>query len=376
MGLRGSVLKDEFFFKPNLTRAYSYHFSTNAGFTQDYEGYVRMHNSPADLTPYVELDKYYWEDVPTGALMPFLARVRLPEKIDIPGIHDIRVGIRETRTIGGGTMGVRTAAEGRIIVIVLRPDAYLESEFSAPNANANSTMMFLFNVRNLGEPDLAVRGRVSIYAPDSDVLLGVAVTNSTRILSTKDAVLRAPFSTTGLNPGTYRARAVLSWGENTTEFNRTFEIGSRNVLLLKYTTEYRTKAINKAEFFVQSKWNSPFRNVFAEVRLLNEIDQVMGSFKTVSSQLNAWDSVILTGYFDTSDYSEGIYHARIIVYFDDSNSVYDAKLNISDTSSAITVTEVPKEKSGGIPWMLLLVICIAILVAAIIILVIVLLRRA
>ncbi|MBU1975259.1 MAG: hypothetical protein KKG59_02530 [Nanoarchaeota archaeon] len=376
MGLRGGLLKDEIFFEPGLERTYSYHFATNAGFTQDYEGYVRMHDSAVDLTPYVELSQYYWEDVPTGAQMSFSATLKLPDRLDTPGIYEIRPGITETQNKGGGAMGVRTAAEGRIIIIVLHPDNFIEAEFSAPNANVNSSTKFTFFVRNLGEPDVNIRGKVDIISVDSPMILGVTNTETVLVPSTHEQYIRAPFNTTGLKPGSYKALATLFWGNNISRFNKTFHVGTKNVVLKEYTKDFRTDAINKMMVTVESGWNDKFKNVYANVRVFDEIGQVKKEFRTVSTALNPWNSNIIEGYFDTAGFSPGIYDASIAISFDDGSNFHDVQFNISETAKSIVVDAIPEDtiKEDNI-WITILLVAVVVLLLAVAGLLILMLKR-
>ena len=345
MGLRGLNLKDEFFFQPGLERTYEYAFATNAGFTQNYELYVRMlDRSTVDLTPYVTINTYYVKDVPSGSIVPFTAYLKLPDKIDVPGIHEIRVGARETENLGGGNMGVRTASEARIIIIALHPSDYAETGFSAPNANINDSMNFVFTIRNLGEPDLITKGHVNILEPETDLLLGVARTDETLVKSTQRGELIARFNNTGLRPGPYTVHAVLQWGkENTTEWNATINIGTKSIKVTDHTKEFVKDALNKMQITIQSGWNSKMRNVNAEVQVIKD-GTAFTTFKTISQDIDPWSTTTLEGYLNTSGLNYGDYPIKIITRFEDYSSSYDSTITIKEGATTPLFEEEPQEK--------------------------------
>ncbi|MFH1915846.1 MAG: hypothetical protein ABIJ21_01145 [Nanoarchaeota archaeon] len=378
MGLRGLNLKDEFFFQPGLERTYEYAFSTNAGFTQDYELYVRMlDGSTTDLTPYVTINTYYVKDVSSGSIEPFTAYLKLPDKIDVPGIHEIRVGARETQNIGGGNMGVRTASEARIIIVALHPSDYAETGFSAPNANINDSMNFIFTIRNLGEPDLLTKGRVDILEPETDLLLGVARTDETVVKSTQRGELVAHFNNTGLRPGPYLVHAVLNWGkQNTTEWNATINIGTKSIKVTDHTKEFVKDALNKMQITILSGWNSKMRNVNAEVQVIKD-DQTFTTFKTISQDIDPWSAATLEGYLNTSGLDYGNYPIKIITRFEDYSSTHESTIEIKEGALTPVLEEEPQEKTQlNIPtYMIVLIIIVSTLFLIFIILLILIMRR-
>jgi hypothetical protein len=375
MGMRGTDLYKEIYYSPGLQSDFSWQFSTNSGFTEDYELYVRMEGTDVDLTPYVTLDKYYVEDVGTGGLVPFSAHLKLPDTPPPPGFHDIRIGARETENIGQGSMGVKTAAEVRLVVIVLCPYYCANIDFSAPNGNENETLDFFFNVRSLSEPDIPVKGRVDIY--DGEKLIGVARTDAGTVKKTTTLVLHAPFNTTGLSAGTYNATGTITWGANVTTFQKTFLLGTKTLSLVSYSQDLVKDAINKMQITIKSGWNRKMTNVYAEI-VIYDAGEPVGVFKTISADVAPWDTVSLLGYVDTTGLAYKDYPVQIILHFEGATATYDGTISVKEGSATETVDEIPKpapEKLKVSGFIIALLSFIAVLLLVFVIMLIVIFKK-
>ena len=344
IGLVATNLKDEFFFQPNMEKSYSYNIKTNAGFTQDYELYVRMQTDRINLTRYVTLDKYYVEDVPSNTLVPFTATLKLPDKIDIPGYHEIRIGARETQAKGGGNFGIKTASEAILIIIVLYPYEYIEWSFSGQNTNVNDTAVFTISIQNLGEPKInEAKAKIRIYDSGENIEKTI-FTDTKNILPSETETLTALLSTRDMKPGLYKAKAILNFNDNTSEKETEFLIGTLDVELVDYTKQFYENSTEKMEITVKSGWNSLIKSIYADIDVLdNENKKIEGkSFKTISELLNPWETKTLAGYFNTFGLVKDNYTIAISLNYGDISKTEIGKIEI------IKAPEPEKEKPSFI----------------------------
>jgi len=318
MGLSTTQLRDTIFFTPNLEKTYSHAFVTNCGFTQDYETYVRMQRG-SNLTKYITISPTYFRDIADRARIPFAVYLKLPEKIPEPGYHEIRIGVRETQTLGGGNIGVRTGAEATITIIVLYPYKYIEWSFSTENINVNETATFTINIQNFGEPIIEkAKATIKIYNPE-EKLVKTAFSDSKTIQPSKKETLTATFSTKNMEAGEYKAVAILDYDGNKSEKNASFLIGTLNVDLIDYTKQFIENSTDKMELTVKSGWNSRIENIYADIDILDKENNIIAgkSFKTVSETLNPWESKILIGYFNTFGLKPDNYSISITLNYND-----------------------------------------------------------
>ena len=343
MGLSTHNLRDTIFFTPNLEKTYSHAFITNCGFTQDYEAYVRMQQG-SNLTKYVTVEPSYFKDIPDKSRTLFTANLKLPEKIEKPGFHEIRVGVRETQSLSGGVFGVRTGAEATITIIVLYPYKYIEWSFSTQNVNVNETATFTINIQNFGEPVIEkAKATIKIYNPE-EKLVKTAFSDSKTIMPSKTEILTATFSTKNMEAGEYKAVAILDYDGNKTTKNASFLIGILNVDLIDYTKQFIENSTDKMEIKVKSGWNSKIENIYADVNILDKENRIIEekSFKTVSETLESWETKTLVGYFNTFGLKPDNYSISITLNYNDV-----AKTEFGDIE--ITKAEMPeKEKPSFI----------------------------
>jgi len=328
MGLSTTQLRDTIFFEPNLEKTYTHYFVTNSGFTQDYETYTRMQRG-TNLTQYVTIVPSKFEDVPTKARIPFTVYLNLPEKIDEPGFHEIRVGIRETQSLSGGLFGVRTGAEATITIIVLYPDYFIDWGFSTENINVNETATFNINIQNLGEPLIEeAYAKIRIYDSNNKIIKTI-FTETKSIKPTETQKLTAKFNTRNIEPGSYKATAILKYDGNIEEETKHFLVGTLDVDLINYTKQFYANSTDEMDIKVKSGWNSKIENVFAEVEILDENKILQEkSFKTVSESLVPWETKTLKGYINTFGLGLKNYSINIKLNYDGESKTEAGKIEI------------------------------------------------
>jgi len=366
MGLVAPILRDSFFFEPGLEKIYTYNIRTNSGFTQDYELYVIMRSdSKVNLTKYVALDKYYIENVPTDSLAPFTATIKLPQKIDIPGRHEIRIGARETKTLGGGDFGVKTGSEAIVIVIVLYPHKYVEWGFNVENCNVNESCDFSFSATNFGEPKIEKAfGKVEIYNPDSK-LIRTAYSDEKSIEPSKTETLTGKISTIGMEAGSYRAVGTLDYDGNTSQKEAAFLVGKLSVDVTDHKKVFYANATEKMEITISSGWNSKIDYIYADVEILNNDNIVLdkNSCRTISESLNPWQSKNIYGYFSTVGLTPQNYSIRIILNYEGAQTVKHSTIQLIPLEKAPEVEKPLLSKylleNTAALWIIIMVILIA-----------------
>ncbi|MFH1400455.1 MAG: hypothetical protein ABIH41_02970 [Nanoarchaeota archaeon] len=372
IGLRGVTLKDEIFFQPGIVREYDFLLYANAGFTQDYEFYVRMFEGD-DLTQYVTLDKTYVEDVGSGGNVPFHATLRLPDKIEHPGIHDIRIGVRETEVAGGGAIGAKTGSEARVIIYVLYPDPYLISQFNARSFNVDEAGDFTFQISNFGEPSVIVNGVVDIYDADDKHVTTVRSENQ-RIEPTKKVQLPVRLDTKGMVPGLYRAEADLFWAANVTNFTTYFKVGDLSVKVVNHTKEVKADAISSFIISIESGWNNRIKDIYGIVTVRDAQGGKLKEFKTVNTDLDPWQPKELQGYFDADGLAPGTYPIDITLFYEGLQTVEHGEVLVSEDAQVETFEEIPGQPSL-LSMQTLLIIVVCLLVAILVALAVLVIRR-
>ena len=153
-----SPARIKLFFEPNLEREFTFKAS-NTNPDEGIDIYAK-----GDLAEYVSLSETYLQG--KGS---FIASLKLPEKINIPGKHEIFIGVIESSTQEGGVGGV-AAVQAVIEIFVPYPGKYVEVAFELENINEGEIALFELDVNNLGTQDVDVVADINVYEAENIVL--------------------------------------------------------------------------------------------------------------------------------------------------------------------------------------------------------------
>ena len=297
------------FFEPGMVKSFQFH-SFNLNPLSKVNLYVQ-----GDLSKYVSLSNHSLDG--DGF---FSVTVRLPQEIDVPGVHKIYVGAIESKNISeGGVIGGIASVRGRIDIIVPYPGEYAESTFSISNINEGENANYKLGVQNLGLKKITVKPHIEIYksSPSKSIL-----NQSLRIftLTPKSSLnIIGELHTKDLHAGSYYAIAIVDWGKKIDKIKKQFRVGEFLVDIIDYDYLFEQNKINKFNIEIQNKWNTKINRVSANVVITDE-GKVVSSFKTVSVSANPWETKNITGYFDTNGLKAKRYIASIVVSYDGKTS--------------------------------------------------------
>ena len=285
-------------FEPNLEQDFSFGFIFDEGVKS--ELYVG-----GDLAEYVTLNK---KSLTGGEGV--IATLKLPSEIEVPGVHTIAIGARQIPPEGQG-IGLVGDVRGLIRVKVPYPGKYAEIEFRTMDANAGEPVDFTVTVHNLGKENINAHTIINIAESEGEYVETLDL--GSKFIETKTAVLFfRQLNTSNYKPGDYNATAIVSYDGQTAEAERVFRLGELYVEISNTTEEVERNKINRFDIQVESFWNDPIQNAFAEVRIVNHTI----SFSTPSVNINPWSRKILTGYFDTTPIGAEEFQAEITLHYE------------------------------------------------------------
>lgn len=240
----------------------------------------------------------------TGTVIVY---VTLPDEVDVPGVHRVFVTGTETSSLPG--IGISGEPRGMILIYVPYPGRYLELSLATSSVNKGEIVPFDISVTNRGKETTSFDVYLDIYRGDTFVeRLTVA---QSLLSSTGSAVFHTELDSSTYTPGSYRAIAHAIYGEADASDEEPFRIGTLEVLLLNYTRLFERDSINKITLDIESAWNAPIENVFANVTVLGSDI----SFLTPTVTLAPFGRAALEGYFDTSSIVNDSFEARILLFY-------------------------------------------------------------
>ena len=284
-------------YKPNLEKTFAF-----SAFT---DGDTSLKLSViGDLANYTTLSRKSL--IGTGNFEVYL---NLPENIEVPGTHTLSVSVRESV---GEAEGFQIVGDVRAVIKIKvpYPGQYADIEFQATNAKAGEPVSLNLKITSLGNETINTNTYINVYNLDNEIVKRIDM-GSRSIESTNYAELSTKLETKDLPPGNYKAIAFVEYGGKVAEREAEFRLGELKVLVSNYTAVFERNKINRFEIEVESFWNDPIDNVFAEVSIPDHDIQ----FLTPSIGLGGFEKKMLTGFFDSSSIEEDNFKAKIVIHY-------------------------------------------------------------
>jgi hypothetical protein len=312
-------------FKPGLEKTFSYILVPTASFMMDYEVTI-----DGDLEEYFTPKDSLLKDVFPREQRGFTVKMKLPEEKIPPGLHQTRICIGETKTSGGGTVGVKTKACSIIRVRSLYSNKYLKiEEFKIPDVDVGDTLKFEIKVRSWTELKInAVKATIQIFGPSKEGFKKKIATLNTETKSLESnarTTLHATINTRDFEFGEYLAIASVNYDGRIANISSKFRIGMLVVKIINYTKEFERGKVNKFEIEIESRWNQLIDNIYGEISVEDEISVL----KTPFISLKPWSRATLLAFWEIKPDKElKEYTGRIAVYYENNKTEEQVKLRI------------------------------------------------
>ncbi len=243
----------------------------------------------------------------------FSVTLKLPENLETPGKNRGYVFVKEKVDEElGGFIVVAVGVRAVIDVYVPYPGQFLEIELGGRDVNVGEPLDFNLNVFSRGDQPVTMNPKINIY--DSKGSKVETLFFSERIIGGQESLLlKKTLDTTKYNPGNYKAVAEINYG-GLAKSEVGFKIGDLNVKLLNYTNKVPIGKLQRFDLVIESGWNNNIDGVSAKISILNDSNK-LNEFETSTTFLIPWEKKTLTGYFDTSNFSEGIYDANVTLRY-------------------------------------------------------------
>ncbi len=266
---------------------------------------------------------------PSPGKKEFTATLSPPREPDTPGLHQVFIGANDIVSPTGGTVGAVANVRKQISFKVLFPYKFLTAELMAPDVNIGEPVHFQLMVASGTLQTIrSVRGTIEI-TDAAGALLATIPTDSVTLGLGEKKVLTGTFSTAGLKPATYYAKATVTYDGNVTAAEDSFRVGTLAVHIINHTTQVEAGTITPFIIQVESGWNDPIENVYGEVY----VDQ-QSVMKTPTTTLAPWEEQNLTGYFDAAGWEPGEHNSTVIVHFGDKSTLRMGQLTVTERRRA------------------------------------------
>lgn len=276
--------------------------------TQEFKIYVE-----GDLAQYIKFDK---EKLIGGG--EFTATLKLPTFIEKPGKHRILIIVEEKiedDEVIGTAIGTSVTIKGAIDIFVPYPGKYLEISLKSHDVNIGEPVDFELEIISGGKEDVNVTPKIEIISLSTQESIEILYLKTREIKSRETIKLKKTLDTTNYNPGNYKAIASIDYGDKTAKVESEFRIGELVIYIVNYTRQIIIGNFKAFDIEIESKWNDKIDGAYAEVFIFDDLE-TLAIFKTFSTSLTPWEKKIITGFFDTSNFTEGFYNANItLIYY-------------------------------------------------------------
>ncbi|MEK6967814.1 MAG: hypothetical protein AABX51_04240 [Nanoarchaeota archaeon] len=289
-------------------------------------------------------------NVPNGGSGSFNVIVKIPANLgtDItPGKHNIHLGVSEQPGIGGSSMDVITSLFAVIVLRVPYPGIYIEGfGVDVHDIEFGQTLPIKVTFMNRGTGAIKLSTvNLEIFS-ENNPILRLPVQYKENVAPLDGQTLQWDIEPKKLPAGEYTVKATLEFdGQNKTA-EALFRIGSEDLKLLNMTQTLPSGSIQKYHITVESKWNNPLRDVYADIKILKG-EQKKESTKTpFLDTLEPWGKGTLEGFLDTTNLEPGAYDAEITLHYGKKSSKYTTELMI--TGAPVIENPTPKNNNGMI----------------------------
>jgi len=247
----------------------------------------------------------------------FRYRVKLPEKIEEPGTHDVKIVVMELpKDIEdpGTFVGATTAVVHQVRIKVPYPGKYAKAELTIAGAQPQETVNFFVKVYNIGTEDIKkAKATIEIKGPTNEVI--ATVETEEKSIKSKERKDLAAYWEADVNPGVYHAVATLNYDGKFARDEKNFYVGNLFIDVKEVTVRgFRLGGVAKFNILAESKWNERIENVYAQMIITDLKGDTIADVKSASVDIEALQKETLLAYWDTEGVEKGVYDAKLILH--------------------------------------------------------------
>ena len=263
-------------------------------------------------------------------------------------------------------IGATVAVVSQLYVYVPCPGKCIEIGLDVLDAETNGTATFIVPVINRGKLGIGdARAIIDIYNLDFEKKATIQ-TDSLSIEPGARTELSAKWNV-DLNSGNYLAKVTVIYDGESKNFEKEFSVGDKLLEIESiFVNDFRLGEIAKLQILVENRWNQDLEDVFANLLVFNDRDQVMADIKTASENVPSLSKKTLVAYWDTVGVEEGEYDGKLLVKYGKKSTDKNLILKITEDSLDIFGVGYTIQPKGGkgfdVTTILLVVIILLILI--------------
>lgn len=289
--------------------------------------------------------------------------INIPEGLQIgEGEHTNYIIISQT---ANNEKGVEALVNLAATLTISKPysSEALNVKIFTTNFEKNKQNNFVLEIQSLGTKDIPEAiPIVEIYSGTNDKLETLQGERFS-IKPGEKILVDIPWTPSYPN-GKYIAKAYIIYGEKTSTFEKTFSIGSPEIIIDSITTTaFKLGGIAALDIILSNTWIEQIDDVYANI-FLNDDGKTVYSTKTSSKSVSGLSKTNLPAYIDTERIPPGKYDLNIHVHYlgQESNEVFKIVMDAEEFRFIGPTGQVVKKSGESNIQIVVLIVIVLILV--------------
>lgn len=265
-------------------------------------------NVESELSKYVSLEEKDIKLSPSEGSKTVKYKVKLPEKIDKPGIHEARVIIREAKSVTGEGINVGASLS---VASILNINVPYEGKYAEANlfiTDQAGETVFVVEITNYGKEDIE-KAKASIDIFEGDKKLDTLQTDEKPVEQQMRKELTSKWA--NARPGTYKAKAKISYDDKIIETEKEFKTGGFFIKLIDIAVKnFNLGQIAKFQILLENIANEKAEDVYARMTLNDQTGKKIMDVESQRTELQSQERKEVQAYWDTETVAKGEYNGK------------------------------------------------------------------
>ncbi|MCG2717690.1 MAG: hypothetical protein L6408_02495 [Nanoarchaeota archaeon] len=271
-------------------------------------------NAEGELSGYISFDKKDIHLSPSEGSKTVSCTIKLPEKIERPGMHETNIILREAKSVTGE--GVKIGASLAVISIIgIRvpyQGKYAEANLFVTEPDQEDEITFVVTVTNLGKEDIS-KTVAEIEILSDDRKIATLTTDEKSVKQGARRELLAKWKATA--PGKYKAKAKVDYDEKTTEAETEFSTKGFFLKLIDISvTNFQLGSIAKFKILLENIANKKTEDVYTKMVLNDKTGKNIMDIESQRETMQPQERKEVQAYWDTETVKKGEYDGKVTLH--------------------------------------------------------------
>ncbi len=292
----------------------------------------------------------------------------LPADGLVPGKNSLRVIMKQVpQPSDTNTVNSKLTLVSEVSINVPYDGEFVEASLYTTQASPREPTPFEISLLNKGDGPVAVYADMTVRGPTNDI---VATWSTVPFILPFQGAEKIRTEWSGeKQAGSYSIEAIVHYGDDVQVLQKTFVLGSKEVVIREISAErFRLGEINQVYLTARSTWNDVLDDVFAEAFVIDEVGNVVQSFKTNPETFGPFQTQQLEAFWDTDNLQVGDYTLNIITEVADDSFQYSFPVTVGIDSIVMqgTGNVVATDDDGSSLNSIIVIVLIGVLVSNVI----------